>query len=206
MLDALRLWWHRRKVRSKMDRVFSRREDPFGYRSTPYETKRLAAMEKAVGERRFGAALEVGCAEGDFTERLLKRSDKVTAVDISAVALARARARLEDRRVEFIEADIRDWQPPQGLRYDLIVLGDVLYYIDKPLVRDEFERIFPRIRGWLAPKGRLVLAHGFAGEAELAHRRGFRERFEKTGLKLSSETVVPGDGPVSCLLSVLDDV
>ena len=67
MLESLRLWWHRRKVRRKMDRVFSRREDPFGYRSLPYETARLAAMEKALGGRRARRALEAGCAEGDFT-------------------------------------------------------------------------------------------------------------------------------------------
>lgn len=205
MIRRLLLWWHRAKTRGKMDRVFSRGQDPFKYGSSPYETARLDAMQAALGLARCDAAVEVGCAEGDFTVRLAERAGKVLAVDISPVALERARRRLKDRpSVEFFEADMRQWNPsgPCGL----VVLGDVLYYMDKPMVRDEFEAVFPRVRAWLAPGGRLVLAHGFAGPIELAHRRGFRERFELLGLSLESETVVGEgvtDSPVRCLLSVL---
>ncbi len=200
MLEALLVWWHRRKTRRKMDRVFSRGEDPFRYRGSPYELERLGAMERAVSDRRWARALEVGCAEGDFTERLARHAAAVTAVDISSVALERARRRLPG--VAFVEADLRDWSSPEA--YDLIVLGDVLYYLDKPMVREAFEDVFPRVAGRLAPAGRLVLAHGFAGPQERAHRQGFRERFERLGLRLVSEGAVGKDGPVSCLLSVLE--
>lgn len=200
MLESLLLWWHRRKTRRKMDRVFSRGEDPFKYRGSPYERERLGAMEAAVSERRWHKALEVGCAEGDFTERLVRNADEVTAVDISAVALERARRRLPG--VAFVEADLRDWKTAE--RYDLIVLGDVLYYMDKPLVREAFEETFRKVTAWLAPGGCIMLAHAFAGPAERAQRQGFRERFEKLGLRLVSEGAVGRDGPVSCLLSVLE--
>lgn len=205
MIRKLLLLWHRAKTRGKMDRVFSRGQDPFKYGSSPYEMARLEAMQAALGPSRYGVAVEVGCAEGDFTEKLALRADRLLAVDISRVALERARLRLKDRSgVEFFEADMREWSPPGAC--DLVVLGDVLYYMDKPMVRDEFEAVFLRIKSWLAPGARLVLAHGFAGPQEHAHRRGFRERFERLGLRLESETVVgegTTDSVVRCLLSVL---
>ncbi|MEK7857626.1 MAG: SAM-dependent methyltransferase [Elusimicrobiota bacterium] len=207
MFESLKLWWHRRKTRSKMERVFGRGQDPFGYRRSSYETARLAAMEAALGGRRYERALEVGCAEGDFTEKLLAASERVTAVDISPTAIGRLQKRLGDRRLELFTADLRDWSPPAGKNFDLIVLGDVLYYLDKPMVREHFEAVFPKLAAWLAPGGRLVLAHGFAGDTERAHRQGFRERFERQGLKLISEAVVAeglSAGPVSCLLGVLE--
>ena len=206
--ERLLLWWHRLQTRRKMERVFSRREDPFQYRSSSDERARLDAMEAAVADRRYDWALEAGCAEGDFTARLVRLADRVTALDISPVALSRARARLRgDGGVEFVEEDIRRWTPTPGRRLSLIVLGDILYYLDKPLVRPQFERFFPSLVSWLDPGGRLLLAHGFAGERERAHRRGFRERFERLGLRLVKETTVGAGlsaGPVSCLLCVLE--
>lgn len=204
MFERLVMWFNRRAVRRKMDRVFSRRPDPYGYEKNPYETERLKAMEAAIQDRSCRRCLEIGCAEGVFTEKLAARAERLTAVDISSVALERARRRLAGRPgVEFVEADIRQWEGPGPGSCDLIVVGDVLYYMDKPMVRDAFEEVFGRIKGWLAPGGLLVLAHGFAGPGERAIRQGYRERFEKLGLKLVDEDAV-GDpavsGGVQCLL------
>ena len=208
MLEKVFLWWQSRKTKRKMNRVFSRGQDPYHYGSNPYETARLEAMKKALGTRVYRHALEIGCAEGAFTKVLAEHVEGLTALDISEVALERARLLLKGRKkTAFIVTDIRVWSPSEGLRYDIIVLGDVLYYLDKPMVREEFEKTFKRIGGWLEEGGRIVLAHGFAGDKEKTHRRGFRERFEKLGFKMVSEEVVPDPdgGPVSCLLSVLQD-
>src|SRR5206468_1016482 len=130
MLDALKLWWHRRKTLGKMERVFSRGEDPFHYRQSTYEAARLSAMEAALGGRRYERALEVGCAEGDFTDKLLSAAAHVTALDISPTAIGRLKERLRGKAVAFVTTDLRDWTPPPGQSFDLIVLGDVLYYLD----------------------------------------------------------------------------
>lgn len=187
-----------------MNRQFGRREDPFAYGSTPYEKTRLDAMESALAGRRWGRVLEAGCAEGHFTERLLRLADRVTALDISAVALARARRRAP--AADLAEADLLAWEPRAGERYDAIVLGDVLYYLDRPGVAVEFGELFARVASWLRPGGRLLLAHGFAGDLELARRRSFRERFEAAGLRLIREYSVAGAerGGVRCLLSILE--
>ncbi|MBI5200456.1 MAG: methyltransferase domain-containing protein [Elusimicrobia bacterium] len=202
VLKGLRIWWHGFKTRRKMDRVFSRGEDPYHYADSPYERARLDGMQAALGP--CETALEVGCAEGLFTERLAKLAKRITAVDISSVALERARKRCPE--ASFAEADLRVWSPPEGTSYDAIVLGDVLYYLDKPMVRDGFEATFPRVAGWLKPGGSLLLAHGFAGPKERAHREGFTKRFQDQGLTLISERVIgegEADGKVCCLLSLL---
>ena len=203
--SGLKVTWQAYKTRRKMNRQFGKRPDPFGYTTTPYEAARLEAMDKALGAIPLGAALEVGCAEGHFTEKLAKRAARVIALDISAVALERARKRAP---AAFIEADLMTWDPGLFAPFDAIVLGDVLYYLDRPGVAAEFDALFPRVASWLKPGGRLILAHGYAGDKEVVHRRFFRERFEAAGLKLVSEGPVPGAdrGGVRCLLSVLQKI
>ena len=208
VFDRLAVWWQGRKTRRKMDRVFSRREDPYGYRTGAYERERLEARGRCAGTGPRGRVREVGCAEGAFTQVLAGRAESVTALDISRVALERARRNLrsESGKVRFVETDVRAWSPARGETFDLIVLGDVLYYLDKPLTRLEFENTFVRLKSWVSLGGRVLLAHGFAGDKEREHRRGFRERFERLGLRLLDEKAI-GDpaqsGGVQCLLSLL---
>ena len=203
--SKVRVAWQAFKTRRKMNRQFGKREDPFSYATTPYEAARLAAMDAALGAAPLGPVLEAGCAEGHFTETLARRSSRVLALDISAVALERARRRAP--RAVPVEADLMTWEPRDEAPFDAIVIGDVLYYLDRPGVSAEFAALFPRIASWLKPGGRLLLAHGFSSEKELAHRRSFRERFEAAGLRLVSETVPDADrGGVRCLLSTLEKI
>ncbi len=203
-LSRLRVAWQALKTRRKMDRQFGRREDPFGYGTSPYERARLEAMEAALPVR-LESALECGCAEGHFTERLARRAGRTTSVDISSIALARAKARAPGAR--YVQADLLAWEPGEDGPYDAVVLGDVLYYLDRPGVAEEFGAFFTRAAAWVRPGGRLILAHGFAGPREEAHRRSFRERFEAAGLRLVSEAELDTDrGGVRCLLSVLGQI
>ncbi len=203
--SELRVSWQAFKTRRKMNRQFGRREDPFSYATTPYEAARLDAMDAALGPGRLEEVLEVGCAEGHFTERLTRRARRVTALDISTVALARALKRAPG--AVFVAADLMTWAPRPEAAYDAIVLGDVLYYLDRPGVGAEFAALFPRLASWLKPGGRLLLAHGFSSDKELAHRRSFRERFEAAALRLVSETIPDADrGGVRCLLSTLEKI
>ena len=206
MLKDLRLAWHRWTVRRKMDRVFGRGADPYRYSESPYEQARLDAMEKALAGRRYPRVLEVGAAEGHFTRRLAAVSDAVTALELSPVAAARARAAVSGQPVTLIESDVRVWDAA-GAVFDAVVLGEVLYYLDKPLVQPEFEEALVRMGGWVAPGGRLLLAHGFADAAERARRVHYRERFEAGGFRLVSEGVVSKrdrDITPSCLVSLLE--
>ncbi|MBK8575727.1 MAG: methyltransferase domain-containing protein [Elusimicrobia bacterium] len=206
----LKMAWYRRKTRKKMERVFSRRPDPFHYESSPYERHRLEALLQSAqpGKELFDWGLEVGCAEGSLTHALAGQCRHLVAVDISPTAIQRARARCP-ATVLFIESEFFSFLPQRtgAGTFDLVVFGDVLYYLDKPASRDEFLALFPRVKSWLSPKARVILAHGFTSEKEYRHRLGFREKFEEAGLHLDRETILkdPSKPLVSCLLSVLSN-
>jgi len=99
----------------------------------------------------FGCALEIGCAEGTFTQILANRCDSLLATDFSEDALARARQNCKDRQqVSFAPLDLRN-DPLPGV-FDLIVAIHVVEYIKNPLalrkVRDKLVRGL-RIGGYL---------------------------------------------------------
>ncbi len=70
-----------------------------------------------------GAALDVGSGEGRNAVWLAEQGWRVTAVDFSREGLAKARRLAEARgvQVEWVLADLRSYQPPEGA-YDLVVV------------------------------------------------------------------------------------
>ncbi|MFC7480956.1 SAM-dependent methyltransferase [Luedemannella flava] len=70
-----------------------------------------------------GRALDVGCGEGADAAWLAARGWRVTGVDISTVALDRARAHVDSAgladRIELVHADLRV-TPPEPGAYDLV--------------------------------------------------------------------------------------
>ncbi|UVS79061.1 bifunctional 2-polyprenyl-6-hydroxyphenol methylase/3-demethylubiquinol 3-O-methyltransferase UbiG [Actinokineospora sp. UTMC 2448] len=66
-----------------------------------------------------GTALEAGCGEGANAIWLAGRGWRVTAVDISATALERAREDGADVPVDWVHADLTDWTPPAE-HFDLV--------------------------------------------------------------------------------------
>jgi 2-polyprenyl-3-methyl-5-hydroxy-6-metoxy-1,4-benzoquinol methylase len=78
-----------------------------------------------------GSLLEIGCGEGILVEQLDRgRFAHVTGVDISSVAVERARV-LEDDRTDFVCADAESFTTDRT--FDLIVFNEVLEYFDDPL-------------------------------------------------------------------------
>jgi len=106
-------------------------EDPWQYTSA-YEQRKYEET-LALLPRHIGSALEIGCAEGVFTQMLAKRVDRLTAVDISPTAIARARERCAElSNVEFRQLDLFTQETDEGQdlagKYDVVVCGEVLYY------------------------------------------------------------------------------
>jgi O-antigen/teichoic acid export membrane protein/2-polyprenyl-3-methyl-5-hydroxy-6-metoxy-1,4-benzoquinol methylase len=145
-----------RPTASQLDREFAATADPWGYGSEWEQERYRAALGLLDGVRdgcRFASALEIGCAEGVFTELLAGRCERLKAVDISPVALERARARLRDcRTVTFEQSDVL--HDPEPGSFDLVVAMDVLDYFRRP--RD-LRRVEARIRRMLRPGGHLLV-------------------------------------------------
>lgn len=69
-------------------------------------------LVESVADLAPGTALDVGCGEGADAIWLATRGWKVTAVDISNVALDRGRAADTEHQVAWVRADIATWEPP----------------------------------------------------------------------------------------------
>lgn len=110
---------------------------------------RFAAEE--LGDLTPGSALDVACGEGRNAVWLAEKGWEVTGVDFSAVALERAREMADDRevKVNWVEADILDWDP--GRRFDLVLVA----YVHLPL--QERSALMEKAVSWVAPGGYLFL-------------------------------------------------
>ena len=120
---------------AEVNQAYGHAEDPWNYGTNPDERSRhlreIAMLDAVRGPSRFGNAMELGCSEGIFTQMLAARCETLLAMDLSPVALARARQRLAgDGRVRFAQFDLRSDSLSDS--FDLIVAIVVLEYIRNP--------------------------------------------------------------------------
>jgi SAM-dependent methyltransferase len=106
-----------------------------------------ATVAEVVASIPPGRALDLGTGEGRHAVWLARRGWSVTAVDFSAVGVDRGRAESDGLAIDWVVADLREWEPPAGATFDL-VLAAYLHLADD---------VFVRVRTWLAPGGSLVV-------------------------------------------------
>lgn len=114
-----------------------------------------SAYGKQASDLQPGRALDVGSGEGADTIWLAERGWRVTAVDISSVALERSSA-LSKRfgseiagRIDWLQVDLTAWRPPAA-SYDLVSAQ----FMHLPAAR---EVLFPRLAASVAPGGTLLI-------------------------------------------------
>lgn len=132
------------RARGSLDRTFQGAVDPFAFDS-PEEQRRFCRALDMLNAARTGDCfenvLEVGCAEGMFTQMLSLVCKSVLAVDCSDIALTRARQRCAAlHNVTFKQWDVR-CDRLQGT-FDLVLAVGVLEYIRRPKVaRNAVQRL-----------------------------------------------------------------
>lgn len=108
-----------------------------------------------------GRALDLGCGEGGDALWLAERGWRVTAVDVSATAIARARRTGADMglaadAVDWVVADLAGWAPTG--EYELVTASFLQSPVELP--RDDILR---RAAQSVVPGGRLLItSHGEA--------------------------------------------
>jgi len=143
--------------RAELNQEFDAREDPWDYAKTPNQVDRIHSevemLDAVRGKGLFKRALEVGCAEGLFTEKLAPLCEHLLALDISDVALARARKRLHEFGcVDFALWDMRTDPVPDT--YDLIVIIHAMEYVRNPLI---IRRVRTKLVNSLRPGGYVLM-------------------------------------------------
>ena len=138
---------------ARFNHLFRRTQDPWGYDGDPNAWERrglLLAVIPPVSPR----MLEIGCAEGWITASLAARAIELHAVDISTIALSRARVACQNvTNVRFSVVNVaRD--PLPGV-FDSIICAGILVFVPS----HEQLRVRESVVAALAPGGRLVLEH-----------------------------------------------
>ncbi|WP_040593138.1 trifunctional glycosyltransferase/class I SAM-dependent methyltransferase/polysaccharide deacetylase [Mesorhizobium metallidurans] len=183
----------RARVRHDKDRTsfwngYFATEDPWNYGSS-YEQEKYYRQLEILPAGPIGRALELACAEGHFTRQLAPRVGRLTATDISAIAVERARARCGDQpNIEFGVLDFSTDTLPGEM--DLIFCSEVLYYLDDLA---ELRRIAKKFAEALAPGGSFISAHAFVLRDNV-ERTGFD--WNTFGAQAISETLAATEGLV----------
>ncbi|MDQ1535871.1 MAG: hypothetical protein QOE58_264, partial [Actinomycetota bacterium] len=134
-------------------------------------------VARTVGEWFTGRALDLGAGEGCNSVWLAAKGWQVTAVDFSATGIEHGRSGADEVgvKVDWVVADVRSWEPPAGVTFDLVLVAYLHLEPD----------VLARVRGWLAPGGAVVmvghalrnLTEGFGGPSDpclLATEAGYR--------------------------------
>ncbi|GGM39213.1 hypothetical protein GCM10011608_24900 [Micromonospora sonchi] len=106
-----------------------------------------------------GDVLELACGTGQWTSLLARRGHRVTAVDGSPEMLSRARKRTAGLAVEFVEADLFAWQPPQ--QFDTVFFGFWLSHVPP----QRFGDFWDLVRRALRPAGQACFVDSGPGDA-----------------------------------------
>ena len=145
--------------RAFFDALYAANPDPWDFRASLYERAKYTATVAALADRRYRAALEVGCSIGELSARLATLCDSFLGLDVAEQPLQAARARcitLPSVRFE-CRALPADW--PDG-RFDLIVLSEILYFLTDADIR----QIATLTHASLVPGGRVILVNWLGAE------------------------------------------
>lgn len=92
--------------------------------------KEAVALRETLSVIDFHRCLEMGCGTGKNTEWLLTKADAVTAVDLSEEMLGKARSKINNAKVQFVQADmLADWSFASD-KYNLVTFSLVLEHIE----------------------------------------------------------------------------
>lgn len=128
-----------------------------------------AQLVAEVADLTPGSALDVGAGEGADAAWLARRGWRVTAVDISSVALARAAAAVRDEpetaaRITWQHQDLTASPPPAGT-FDLV--SAQFLHLPAP----QRDGVYSRLAASVAPGGTLLIVGHHPSDLDTSVRR-----------------------------------
>ena len=143
------------------EQIFAQDDDPWSLASSAYEAAKFARTIAVLDDRRYAAALEIGCAHGVLTQRLAPFCDDLLAIDIAANAIAQARNRCRALAQVRFDRIAFPREAPVLAPLDLVLLSEVVYYWDSA----DIARLAGYLRGAVASGGYVMLVH-WIGETD----------------------------------------
>ena len=136
------------------DERYGKDPDPWRFETSAYEHQKYAATLDALPDPTYGSGVEIGCSIGVLTRGLAGRCGALLGLDVAEGALRQAQERCRDLPHVRFARMVVPGQWPEG-RFDLIVLSEVVYYLD----RSDVCRLADRIETCLAQAGTVLLVH-----------------------------------------------
>lgn len=139
--------------------LYAETDDPWGFAHSPYEQTKFRATIAALPRHRYSAVFELGCGNGQLARHLIDVTEHYTGLDAVDRALDAARRTIPDGR--FIAGYYPCPLPDDA--FDLIVLSEILYYLDDDGICRLARQIADRwpladviCVSWLGPSGHRV--------------------------------------------------
>jgi 2-polyprenyl-3-methyl-5-hydroxy-6-metoxy-1,4-benzoquinol methylase len=172
--------------------------DPWDLEASEFERAKYDAQLALLdaGDRRYGRALEIGCAAGAFTRRLAARCESVVALDIAEPAIALARSRTTAPNVEYRVGNVMQWDAELDGHWDLVVLAETVCYLGWLYPFFDVAWLAHRLHEGTRPGGRLLLANTCGGVEDYLLRpwiiRTYHDLFRNAGYVVRADTVFRG--------------
>lgn len=150
-------------ARAAFEAAYTKSPDPWASASPRYryQQRKYEQIMAMLPKRRFVRALDIGCGLGLLSQLLAGRADNVLGIDIASAAVERARQRgAAFANLEFAQGDLLDLPRSLDGRFDLVVVADVLYYL-QPLDDGLLNTLAARIADLLRGGGICVVANHF---------------------------------------------
>jgi len=128
-----------------------------------------------------GSALELGCYKGEFSKLILQHYSDLTIVEGASDLLEQTKinvGEIPDKNISFRLSHFEEVDLPS--KYDAVFLVHTLEHLDDPVA------LLKKIRGWLAPGGKLFLVVPNANAAS-------RQIAVGMGLIEHNQAVTPGE-------------
>ncbi len=148
------------------ERLYRLNPDPWQVATAWYERRKRNLLLAALPNERYRHGFEPGCGNGGTTIELLRRCDRLCAVDGSATAVGLCAARVRDAgaarcRLELNALSLPEqWPAVPALGFDLIVVSELAYYFDA----DALQAFVHKCLASLGAGGHLLMCH-WLGEA-----------------------------------------
>jgi len=188
------------EAREFFDTLWSK-GDPWDLETHPFERAKyeaqLALLDADRGPgRKYGKALEIGCAAGAFTRRLAPRCERVVAIDIAQPAIALARERTTAPNVEYLLVNAMEWKEGLAGDWDLVVCAETMCYLGWLYPFFDVAYFAHCLFEGTRPGGRLLLANTCGGVEDWLLRpwviRTYHDLFRNAGFVALNDTVFRG--------------
>lgn len=157
-------------INSYFDTIYTDNSDPWQYESRWYEQRKRDVCLALLLQPQYQNAIELGCSNGVFSERLATRCHHLTCIDGHPKAVELAKQRLAQQpHVKVIQGLIPAALPQSS--YDLIVISEILYY----LALTDIEQVISWLKKHLVKNGTLLVCHwrysidGFSMDGNKVH-------------------------------------